>query len=88
MEMIYAFDRLRLSAPNGLRSRLTIVADLTIALWRGGECEAAVALERIWNDLTRTFPVSTCASSRLTASSAQKPAFTFRHSVTRTAQSL
>jgi DNA-binding NarL/FixJ family response regulator len=59
MEMIHDFDGLRLSAPNGLRSRLTIVADLTVALWRGGEFEAAVALERIWNELTRTFPFST-----------------------------
>ena len=59
MEMIYAFDRLRLSAPNGLRSRLTIVADLTVALWRGGEFEAALALERSWDELTHTFPFST-----------------------------
>ena len=59
MEMIYAFDRLRLSAPNGPRSRLTIVADLTVALWRRGEFEAALALERIWDELTHPFPFST-----------------------------
>jgi hypothetical protein len=58
-DMIYDFDRLRLSAPNGPRSRLTIVADLTVALWRSAEFEAALALERIWDELTRTFPFST-----------------------------
>src|SRR5436189_4149449 len=42
MEMIHDFDRLRRSAANGPRSRLTIVADLTVALWRGGEFEVAL----------------------------------------------
>jgi len=59
MEMIGEFERLRLSAPNGSRSRLTIVADLTVALWRGGKFEAALALERTWDELTRTLPFST-----------------------------
>jgi CheY-like chemotaxis protein len=59
MEMIHDFDRLRLSAANEPRSRLTIVADLTVALWRGGEFEVALALERMWDELTHTFPFST-----------------------------
>jgi CheY-like chemotaxis protein len=58
-EMIYDFERLRLSAPNGPRSRLTIVSDLTVALWRGAQFEAALALERVWDELTRPFPFST-----------------------------
>jgi DNA-binding NarL/FixJ family response regulator len=59
VEMIHDFDRLRLSAANGLRSRLTIVADATVALWRGGEFEVALALERIWDELTHALPFST-----------------------------
>ena len=56
---IYGLDRLRLPAPNGPRRRLTIWADLTVALWRRGEFEAALALERIWDELTRPLPFST-----------------------------
>jgi len=59
MDMIHDFDRLRLSAAHGPRSRLTIVADLTVALWRVGELELALALERMWDELTHTVPFST-----------------------------
>ncbi len=59
MEMVHDFDGLRRSAPNGPRSHLTIVADLTAALWRGGQFDGALAIERIWDELTRTLPFST-----------------------------
>ena len=57
--MIHGLDRLRLAAPNGPRGRLTIVGDLTVALCRNGDFEAALELERIWNELTRSLPFST-----------------------------
>jgi len=59
LKLIDDFERVRLSAPNGPRSRLTIVADLTVALWRGGDFAGALALERSWDELTRTLPFST-----------------------------
>jgi CheY-like chemotaxis protein len=59
LKMIDDFELVRLSAPNGPQSRLTIVADLTVALWQGGDFAGALALERSWDDLTRTLPFST-----------------------------
>ena len=54
-EMIHGLDRLRLAAPNG-QGRLTIFGDMTVALCRNGDFEAALAVERIWNELTRALP--------------------------------
>ena len=53
MEMIDGLDRLRLAGPNGPRGRLTIVGDMSHSLCRDGNFEAALELERIWDELTR-----------------------------------
>ena len=60
-EIIHGLDRLRLAAPNG-QGRLTIFGDMTVSLCRNGDFEAALALERIWNELTRALPFFTVCS--------------------------
>ena len=61
-EMIHGLDRLRLAVPNRPRGRLTIVGDMSASLCRNGDFEAALELERIWNDLTRALPFFTVCS--------------------------
>ena len=61
-EMIHGLDLLRLAVPNGPRGRLTIVGDMSACLCRNGDFEAALELERIWNDLTRALPFFTVCS--------------------------
>ena len=61
-EIIHGLDRLRLAAPNGPRGRLTIFGDMTVSLCRNGYFEAALELERIWNELTRALPFFTVCS--------------------------
>jgi DNA-binding NarL/FixJ family response regulator len=61
-EMIHGLDLLRLAVPNRPRSRLTIVGDMSPTLCRNGDFEAAVELEQLWNDLTRTLPFFTVCS--------------------------
>ena len=60
-EVIHGLDRLRLAAPNG-PGRLTIVGDMTVSLCRNGDFEAALEVERIWNELTRALPFFTVCS--------------------------
>jgi hypothetical protein len=63
-EIIQGLDRLRLGAPNGPRRRLTIFGDMAPCLCRDGNFEAAMELERIWNELTRALPfVTVCLYS-------------------------
>jgi hypothetical protein len=40
----------------------TIVGDISASLCRNGDFEAALELERIWNDLTRALPFFTVCS--------------------------
>jgi two-component system response regulator NreC len=61
-EIINGLDRLRLAVPNGPRSRLTILGDMSVSLCRNGNFEAALELERIWNELTRALPFFTVCS--------------------------
>jgi DNA-binding NarL/FixJ family response regulator len=61
-EIIHGLDQLRLAVPNGPRGRLTIVGDMTVSLCRKGDFEAALELERIWNELTRALPFFTVCS--------------------------
>jgi DNA-binding NarL/FixJ family response regulator len=61
-EMIHGFDLLRLAVPNGPGSRLTIVADMGASLCLNADFEAALELERIWHDLTRSLPFFTICS--------------------------
>ena len=62
MEMIHALDLLRLAGPNGPRARLTIFGDMSAILCRKGEFEAAQALERMWDEMTRGLPFFTVCS--------------------------
>jgi len=57
-EMVEDLERLRLAAPNG-PGRITIVGDMSASLWLNEEFEAALELERIWDDLTRALPFFT-----------------------------
>jgi DNA-binding NarL/FixJ family response regulator len=61
-EIIHGLDRLRLAAPKGPRGRLTIVGDIAISLCRSGDTEAALEVERIWNEVTRPLPFFTVCS--------------------------
>ena len=58
-EMVHGLERLRLAVPNGPRGRVTIVGDTSGSLCRNGNFEAALELERIWNELTRALPFFT-----------------------------
>jgi len=57
-EMIRGLGQLRL-APNRPRGRLTIFGDMSPSLCRNGNFEAALELERIWDELTRALPFFT-----------------------------
>ena len=61
-EIIHGLDLLRLAVSNGARSRLTIFGDMTVSLCRNGDFEAALEIERIWNELTRPLPFFTICS--------------------------
>ena len=61
-EMIHNLDRFRLAAPNGTRGRLTIFGDITVSLWRKGDFEPALEIERMWNELTHALPIFTVCS--------------------------
>jgi DNA-binding NarL/FixJ family response regulator len=61
-EVIHGLDRLRLAGPNGPGGRLTIFGDMTVSLCRNGDFEAALEIERIWNELTRALPFFTVCS--------------------------
>ena len=58
-EMIDGLDRRRLTFPKGPRARLTIVGDMSVSLCRNGHFEAALELERSWDELTRALPFFT-----------------------------
>jgi DNA-binding NarL/FixJ family response regulator len=61
-EIIHGLDRSRLTVPNGPRSRLTIFGDMAVSLCRNGDFEAALEVERLWNELTRALPFFTVCS--------------------------
>lgn len=61
-EMINGFDQSRLAFPEGPRRRLTVFGDMSVSLCRNGDFEAALELERIWNELTRPLPFFTICS--------------------------
>jgi DNA-binding NarL/FixJ family response regulator len=60
-EIVNGLDELRLAFPKGPR-RLTIFGDMSGILCRKGMFEAALELERIWNELTRPLPFLTVCS--------------------------
>jgi hypothetical protein len=57
--MVSDLERLRLSSPRGLQSRLTIVGEMAALLFQNGSIEAAVELEEIWTHLTLALPFVT-----------------------------
>jgi DNA-binding NarL/FixJ family response regulator len=57
--MVGDLERLRLSSPRGLQSRLTIVGEMAALLFQNGSIEAAVELEKIWTHLTLGLPFVT-----------------------------
>jgi DNA-binding NarL/FixJ family response regulator len=61
-DIVGDLDRLRLTSVRGPQSRLTIFGEMAVLLCRNGNVEAAVEVERIWNDLTRPLPFLTVCS--------------------------
>jgi DNA-binding NarL/FixJ family response regulator len=61
-EIIHGLDQSRLTNPNGPRGRLTVFGDMTVSLCRNGDFEAALEVERIWNELTHALPFFTVCS--------------------------
>lgn len=61
-DVVGGLDRLRLSSARGPQSRLTIFGEMAVLLCRNGNVEAAVEVERIWSDLTRTLSFLTVCS--------------------------
>jgi len=61
-EMVDGLDRSRLSFSPEPPRRITVFGDITISLCRNGNVEAAIEIEHIWNDLTRTLPIFTVCS--------------------------
>jgi CheY-like chemotaxis protein len=60
-DIVADLDRLRVST-RGPQSLLTLFGEMAVILCRNGNIEAAVALERIWADLTRQRPFFTLCS--------------------------
>jgi DNA-binding NarL/FixJ family response regulator len=58
-EMVHGLDVLRLASANGPGRRLTVVGDLSVSLCRDGAFDAALELERLWNELTGALPFLT-----------------------------
>ena len=61
-DIVADLDRLRLSFAHGQQSRLTIFGEMAVPLCRDGNVEAAVEVERIWNNLTRSLSFLTVCS--------------------------
>jgi DNA-binding NarL/FixJ family response regulator len=61
-EMVATLERARTTSAAGPRSHLTIVGEIAVVLCRRGNPEAALDLERLWDELTRSLPILTiCA---------------------------
>ena len=53
-EMVDGLERARLASGQGPQSRLTLCGTMSVLLCRAGNLDAAIQLERTWDDLTRT----------------------------------
>ncbi len=58
-EMVAALESARRASAAGPRSHLTLVGEMSVVLCRRGTPEAAVELERLWDELTRSLPILT-----------------------------
>jgi CheY-like chemotaxis protein len=61
-EMVDGLERTRVAWANRPDCRLTMVGDLNVSLCRNGDFEAAIEVERIWDDLTSGLPLFTVCS--------------------------
>jgi DNA-binding NarL/FixJ family response regulator len=61
-EIVHELDRLRLAAAKDPRDRLTIVGEVAVSVCLSGDFEAALEVERIWDELTRSLPFFTVCS--------------------------
>ena len=58
-EMVAALESARTASAAGPRSHLTIVGEISAVLCRRGTPEAALELERLWDELTCSLPILT-----------------------------
>lgn len=58
-KIVAALDSARSASAAGPRSHLTIVGEMSLVLCRRGTPEAALELERLWDELTRSLPILT-----------------------------
>jgi CheY-like chemotaxis protein len=58
-EMVAALESARTASAAGPRSHLTVVGEISAVLCRRGIPEAALELERLWGELTRSLPILT-----------------------------
>jgi DNA-binding NarL/FixJ family response regulator len=61
-EIVDGLERTRVASAHRPDCRLTIVGDLNVSLCRSGDIEAAIEVERIWDDLTSGLPFFTVCS--------------------------
>jgi len=61
-DIVGGLERLRLSSVRGPQTRLTVFGQVAVPLCWNGNVEAAVEVERMWNDLTRHLPIFTVCS--------------------------
>ena len=61
-EMVDDLERTRVASAHRPDCRLTIVGDLNVSLCRSGDIEAAIEVERIWDELTSGLPFFTVCS--------------------------
>ena len=63
-QMVAALETARTASPAWPRTHLTLVGEIAGVLYRRGNPEAALELERLWDELTRSLPILTiCAYS-------------------------
>jgi CheY-like chemotaxis protein len=61
-EMVNDLERARVASTHRPDRRLTIVGELSVTLCQNGDIEAAIEVERIWDDLTSGLPFFTVCS--------------------------
>ena len=73
-KMVEDLERRRLAHRSGAGSRLTLFGEMAGLLMEDGHVDAAIRLEQIWSDLTRTLPYLTiCSYATRPFRSAQQP---------------
>ena len=58
-EMVAALESARIASAAGPRSQLVLIGEIAAVLCRRGNPEAALELERLWDELTRSLPILT-----------------------------